>query len=75
MKITIESTDELVTINGSVPARIWEGVSEGGVAVICLVTRIAVKKEADCTEFDRELAEQREPSVEALRAFPSRLVL
>jgi hypothetical protein len=74
MKLTIESTNRLVTING-VPTRVWEGTSEGGVAVICLVTRIAVAKDADCAQFDRELLEQRPPSVEALHAFPARLVI
>lgn len=74
MKITIESTERVVEVNG-VPARVWEGVSEGGVEVFCLVTRIAVKKDADCSQFDHELAEQRAPSIDGVRSFPLRMVL
>jgi hypothetical protein len=74
MKVTIESTMRVVTVNG-VPARVWEGSTEAGVAVTCLVTRIAVNKADDCSQFERELAEQREPSFDGVRAFPMRLIL
>lgn len=45
MKLTIESTNELVELHGDgifAPARIWRGTTEGGVPVICLVTRVGV---------------------------------
>ena len=75
MKITIENTDRLLMVNG-VPGRIWEGTTESGIAVYCLITRIAVRKEDDCAQFDRELLEQPVPaSVDAVRAFPLNLVL
>jgi hypothetical protein len=73
MKITIESTTRVVTLNG-VPARIWEGKSEAGIPVLCYVTRLQVADTADTTEFERELQEHRAPSFEA-RAIPLRLVL
>jgi hypothetical protein len=73
VKITIESTSQFATVNG-VPARIWEGASESGVEVICWITRIAVRRSDDCSQFDRELAEQRPPSEGAL-SFPLRMVL
>jgi hypothetical protein len=73
MKLTIESTTRVVEING-VPARIWEGTSEAGVRVLCLVTRVAVERSQDCSQFDRELSEQRAPSAAALE-IPSRLLL
>jgi hypothetical protein len=73
MKIAIQSTSKIVEING-VPARVWEGITENGVAVTCLITRIAVKREADCSQFERELKEQKPPSAE-LNAWPMRMVL
>jgi hypothetical protein len=73
MKITIESTTRIVEVNG-VPARVWEGTSEAGIPVAVMVTRIAVDKGADATQFDRELQEHKAPSP-AARAFPLRMVL
>lgn len=37
MKITIESSNKIVELNG-VPARIWEGQIESGIKVHCFVT-------------------------------------
>lgn len=74
MKLTIESTEAVVTVNG-VPARIWEGTSESGVRVFCLVTRVAVQRDQDCTQFERELQECRPPTPEALVLFPLRMLL
>lgn len=74
MRMTIESTDRLVTVDG-LPGRVWEGTTEAGVAVYVLVTRIAVPIDADHGQFERELAEQRPPSREAVAAFPVRMVL
>jgi hypothetical protein len=69
MKLSIENTDYFVVVDG-VPARVWEGVSEGGVAVTCLVTRVAVLETADTRQFELELLEQRPISAEGRRAFP-----
>jgi hypothetical protein len=74
MKITVESTDKIVELNG-VPARIWEGETASGIKVHCYVTRIAVKrKEPRIAEFESELRETRTPSAE-LHAIPLRLIL
>jgi hypothetical protein len=73
MKITIENTTKLVELNG-VPARIWEGHTDTGIPVHCFITRIAVKEGLDCTQFERELAEQRKPSFE-IDAIPLRMIL
>jgi hypothetical protein len=73
MKISIESTAKIVTVNG-VPARIWEGRTESGIPVHAYVTRIAVAYEQDDSQFERELQEHRPPSVD-VAAIPSRLVL
>lgn len=74
MKITIESTTRIVDIGGGLQARVWEGRTESGTAVHLFVTRVAVSKDepADVLErFERELTEQREPSV----AWPLRMIL
>jgi hypothetical protein len=73
MKITIESTLKSVQLNG-VPARIWEGHTDAGTPVHCYVTRIAVAKDADATQFERDLKEHRAPSAE-IQAIPLRMVL
>jgi hypothetical protein len=77
MKITIESTNHLVQIAtsaGDVPARLWEGRTESGIAVQCLVTRIAAASIDDLDQFERELTERRAP-VAGPQAFPLRLIL
>lgn len=77
MKVTLESTSKVVelVIDGAVvPARLWEGFTEAGVPCHAYITRIAVKKEKDAAEFERDLLEQREPS-EEMRAIPLRLIL
>lgn len=73
MKITIESTTKRVELNG-VPARIWEGHTESGIAVHAYITRIAVHKDDDASEFERELQEQRKPSAD-VQVIPLRMIL
>jgi predicted transcriptional regulator len=73
VQVQLESTDKVVTLNG-VPARIWEGHTACGVPCHAYITRIAVDKDLDTSEFVRELQEHR-PVSEELRAFPARLVL
>jgi len=78
MKVTLESTDaivELATSTGHVPARIWEGFTESGIRVHAFVTRIAVHKESDNTQFERELLEQRPLSKELQGVYDLRMVL
>ncbi len=75
MKLAIWNTSRVVTING-VTARLWEGATDKGVKVHCLITLIAADESADLSDFNRELEEQAEPSVEALLVFPfARVVL
>ncbi len=79
MKITIESTTRVVTLKTSaladgIPARVWEGVTERGIKVQVLVTRIAVEKDDDCAQFEAELQEHRVPSA-AVQAFPLRMII
>jgi hypothetical protein len=74
MKITIESTTQIVDVNG-VPARIWEGATDSGIPVHCFVTRIAVQKGQDASEFELELQEHRPPSPDLNGVYPMRMVL
>ena len=80
MKITVESTTKVVYLSTpeskghSVPARVWEGHTESGIAVQCLVTRIAASKTENLAQFMRELEEERLPSAE-VQAYPLRMVL
>ena len=74
MRATLESTDYIVTVNG-VPGRVWEGTTESGARFFALITRVAVHKEDDNSQFERELRECRPASPQAPVVFPLRMVL
>jgi hypothetical protein len=57
MRILIESTAELVTLEG-VPCRVWSGVTEEGTPCIVYVHRVA-SESAHEAEFSKELVAQR----------------
>jgi hypothetical protein len=74
MEITIHSTTKLVQIN-DVPARIWEGHTEGGVPIHCYITRLAVDIEhQEIFEQESDLQEHSAPSP-AVQAIDFRLIL
>lgn len=75
MKVTLESTSKIVDLNNGVQARLWEGHTESGIEVHAFITRIAVDKEADTSQFERELLEQRPPSVKLNDVYPARMLL
>lgn len=55
MKITIESTEKIVTIEGQ-QARIWQGHTESGIPVHCYINLVAVAQDDPRQEeFEREL--------------------
>jgi hypothetical protein len=54
VKLVIEKTETLMPINGSL-ARVWKGQTESGVQVVCFISRIAIEKNKDLTEFEKEL--------------------
>lgn len=77
MTVHLQNTTKIVTliVNGAeVPARIWEGVTENGIRCHAFITRIAVHKDDNAEEFERDLAEQRTPTTE-VAAIPLRLIL
>lgn len=73
MEVKLKSTTKIVELNG-VPARVWEGHTESGIKVHAFVTRIAVEKDEDVTEFEQEL-EEHEPPSEEIQSYPARLIL
>ena len=73
MKITVESTSKVVTLNG-VPARVWEGHTEEGIPIHCFITRVAVARDQNATRFEVDLQECAPPSA-AVEVYPARLVL
>jgi hypothetical protein len=78
MKITIESTDRLVTISDGanrceIPARVWEGTTESGIPVSVLVTRIAASIAHNQAEFEKQLQECRPPTMHEV--YPLRMIL
>ena len=74
MNIQMHNTTKIVDVNG-VPARIWEGMTESGIAVHCFVTRIAVEAKENCSQFEAELQECQPPSFAVEKAYPLSLVL
>jgi hypothetical protein len=77
MKVTLESTDKIVTLvigGQEVPARIWEGFTAHGIACHAFITRIAVRDTENAAEFERDLQEQRKPSAD-VAAIPLRMIL
>lgn len=80
MKITISPTSKIVTckpgmLDNGIQARIWEGETESGIKVHCLITRIAIDKdEPRHEEFSRELQQVQAPSA-AAEAISTRLIL
>lgn len=73
MKVQLESTTKIVELNG-VPARVWEGFTENGIAVHAFITRIAVHKNDDASQFEAELQEHAPPTP-IIDSYPARLVL
>jgi len=78
MIVTLHNTDKIVdlkTDSGAVPARVWEGTTDSGIKVHAFITRIAVHKNDDAGQFERELQEQRPLSRELLGVYDTRMVL
>jgi len=73
MRLTLTPTDQLITVNG-VPARVWIGETDEGIAIQACITRIAVSQEVDCAAFERALRAQPAPTPER-PAFSMRMVL
>jgi hypothetical protein len=75
MKVTLHNTDKIVTINGGLQARVWEGVTGGGVPCFAIIPRIACPIAANAAEFERELLEQPPARAELSAPISTRLVI
>lgn len=73
VKLTLHNTNQVVFIDG-IEARIWEGNTDKGVPVSCLIARIAVDNDDDHTEFDRDLRETPAPKP-TIHAWSNRMLL
>ncbi len=73
MKIEIEGTEKIVTLDG-IPARVWEGRTDSGIEIHCFVTRISPQTHENIEQFERELREQKAPSA-AVESYPLRMIL
>ncbi len=60
MKINIQSTDILTQVEG-VNVRLWDGVTDAGTPCKVFVMRVAVHRDHDPAQFERELREQLPP--------------
>lgn len=79
MKVELESTDRIVELelHGQVvPARVWVGTTERGVECHAFITRIAVHRELDASEFEQDLQEAHVSlPANLVGAIPARLVI
>jgi hypothetical protein len=81
MKILVEATNRIVFVEAregdcrcAVPGRVWEGRTESGIYVQCVITHIAAPADADLHEFEAELSEQ-SPPVAGPEVFSLRMVI
>ncbi len=77
MRVTATPTTKVVALvvdGHEVPARVWEAVTDEGVACLMYVTRVQVSLDEDQGAFEAALAEQSPPSPET-EAIPLRMVL
>jgi len=73
MIVHLHNTTKIVDIN-DVPARVWEGHTDGGVPVIAFITRLAADHGADLAEFTAELQEMSPPNF-AVQSWPARMFI
>lgn len=75
MKITIESTTKIVTLKShsegeGIQTRVWQGKTDSGIPVYCLISRVMVpegRPENEYKEFETELFDKpkAQPDLEA----------
>jgi hypothetical protein len=79
MKAKIASTNHIVTMKDCdgqpFKARVWEGVTEAGIAFTAYIPVVQVKRSVDNAEFEKELSEHQPPSADTMRAIDMRFVL
>lgn len=66
MRITLESTPEIVNLDGR-RCRVWRGRNSAGVPVVAYIAALRVDAADPCGQFERELLERREPTLAPAR--------
>jgi hypothetical protein len=61
MRIQMESTEMIVTINGGVKTRIWNAVTEDGVQCFAFVACLGFRADQPLIEVEKELLEVASP--------------
>jgi hypothetical protein len=75
MKLTIESTDQTLELDG-VPVRLWRGRhEESGAECDVYIHRVAVGPGADGAAFERELQAKPPPAGQGPWSFPLAAIL
>lgn len=80
MRAKMQSTSEVVEIDavgyaGRTKARVWEGVTDGGVPFTAYIPLVQVRTDADNSQFEHELSEHKAPEPDTLRAIELRHIL
>lgn len=80
MKATISSTDRIIEISDPkgrrAEARVWEGVTEGGIAFTAYITQVQVRTgQGREAEFNRDLIRSDPPSAETRKAIEHRYIV
>ena len=60
MKVTMESTEKIVKIDG-IQTRLWTGMTDTGIEVHCFIYRIWPQRHYQLEQFENELIEQLKP--------------
>jgi len=78
MKATITSTSKVLEISDPAGrraiARVWEGVTEGGVPFTAYITQTQVRNGGEA-EFERDLVRSPAPSPETMKAIELRYLV
>jgi hypothetical protein len=78
MKATVNSTSKVVEISDPAgrraTARVWEGVTEGGVPFTAYITQTQVRNGGEA-EFERDLVRSPAPSADTMKAIEIRYLV
>ena len=79
MKASISSTSAITEMNDALGrrflARVWEGVTEGGVRFTAYIAVVQAHKDDDNSVFERELTEHTPPRADTQRAIDARFII
>lgn len=74
MRAILNSTTKIVKING-IKTRVWEGISESGIKMHAYIALVGIdKNEKNTEQFDRELEQMQDPSVDIDRIPPAMII-